>query len=178
MNDGRRTPDDGPRTTHGRWRIRAVWVVVIVVASGTALGAAGVRSWANRNRVVEGVDYEGVVFNRVHAASVLGSLVSADPNGFWTPTEVDVRDAERALAAAAQDRHPEGLQPLNDYRRQYFGYSLGGARRILMVGFGVSKGLDWTDTFVSAGEGGCHFEADYDVGKDKIISLWAIEGPR
>jgi hypothetical protein len=157
--------------------MRAAAITVAVAALGLVFGGVVVPSWENRNRVIQGMDYEGVVFNRVHAASILGSMVSADPNGFWTPTEVDIRNAEQALVAAAQDRHPEGLHPLDEYRRQCFDYSLGGARRILVIGFCDPKGLDWTETFVSAGEGGCHFEATYDVEGDKIVSLWAVEGP-
>jgi hypothetical protein len=157
--------------------MHAAAIAMAVATIGLVFGAVIVPSWVNRNRVIRGVGYEGVVFNQVHAASVLGSMVSADENGFWTPTEADVRDAEQALAAAAQDRHPEGLHTLGEYRRQYFGYSLGGARRVLVVGFCDSKGLDWTEAFVSAGEGGCHFEATYDVEGNKIVSLWAVEGP-
>jgi hypothetical protein len=129
----------------------------------------------NRNRVIEVEGSQGVVFSQAHAASALGPMLSADSNGFWTPTAADIQSFEHALATAAQVRHPEGLRPLGEYRRQYFGYSLNGKRRILVVGFCDPNGLEWTKTFVSAGEGGCHFEASYDVDQDSIINFWALD---
>ena len=129
----------------------------------------------NRNRVIEVEGSQGVVFSQAHAASALGPMLSADPNGFWTPTVAEVEALEHALAKAAQGGHPEGLGPLEEYHRQYFGYSLHGRRRILVIGFCDPNGLEWTKAFVSAGEGGCHFEASYDVDQDAIINFWALD---
>jgi hypothetical protein len=168
MSDGRWTKDFGRR-------IGAFTVVVGTTVGVVVLGVVGVRTWVNRNRVIEVEDYQGVVFSQAHAALVLGPMLSADSNGFWTPTAADIQSFEHALATAAQVRHPEGLRPLGEYRRQYFGYSLNGKRRILVVGFCDPNGLEWTEAFVSAGEGGCHFEATYAVDQDAISNFWALD---
>jgi len=171
MSDGRRTPDD-------RRRIRKIAVVVAAASSVFVLGAVVIRSWMSRNQRIEGEGYEGVVFNQVHAASILGLMLSADSDGFWTPTSADIQVLERELAVAAQIRHPEGMRSLEEYRRQYFGYSRDGKRQILVIGFCDASSMDWTDEFVSVGEAGCHFEAIYDVMQGSVSSLWALDAPR
>jgi len=170
MSDGRRTTDD-------RRRIRTIAVIFAVASAVFVLGAVVIRSWMSRNRVIEGQGYKGVVFNQVHAASILGPMLSADADGFWTPTYADIEAFERGLTAAAQTNHPEGLRSLDEYWRQYFGYSHDGRRQILVIGFCDPQGLDWTEAFVSAGEAGCHFEATYDVVQETIFSLWALDSP-
>jgi hypothetical protein len=168
MSDGRWTIDDG----RGIGRIAAVVAAASIVL---VLGGAVIRSWVSRNRVIEGQGYEGVIFNQVHTASILGPMLSADAGGFWTPTDSDVGALERALATTVQGHAPEGLGPLDQYTRQYFGYRREGRRQILVVGFCNAHGLDWTRTFVSAGEGGCHFEATYDTTSDRVANLWALD---
>jgi hypothetical protein len=168
MSDGRRTTDD-------RRRVYATTVVSMASCLVVVLGVCVIRTWVSRNRVIGGHGYEGVVFNQAQAASILGPMLSADVDGFWTPTDTDILSLEEALAAAARVRNPEELRPLSEYRRQYFGYSQDGRHRILVIGFCDSNGLDWTQSFVSAGEGGCHFEATYDVTRKTVISLWALD---
>ncbi|HLC01438.1 MAG TPA: hypothetical protein VJK02_00245 [Anaerolineales bacterium] len=169
---------DGRQTTDGRRRIRTIAVLVTAAASVVVLGAVVIRSWMSSNQRIEGEGYEGVVFNRVHAASILGPMLSADPDGFWTPMDADIQTFERGLTAAAQTNHPEGLRSLDEYRRQYFGYSRDGKRQILVVGLCDASSVDWTEEFVSVGEGGCHFEATYDVMQGTVSSLWALAAPR
>lgn len=157
---------------------RTYLAAALVIAAGGMVGLLGayvIRTWSERNRVIEGQGYEGVIFNETHAARILEPMVSSDSHGYWTPTEADIRNLESALRDAAETHPPDGLHPLGDYRRQYFGYSLEGRRRILVIGFCDPNGLDWTRAFVSAGEGGCHFEATYDVRRQTLTSFWALD---
>jgi len=127
--------------------------------------------------MISGQGYEGVIFSGAHAAASLGAMLSAGPNDFWTPDEAEIKTLEAKLAAAAQLGSVPGLHVLSQYRRQYFGFSRAGRPQILVVGFCQADGVDWTHEFVSLGEGGCHFEATYDVVDKKVTSLWALEGP-
>jgi hypothetical protein len=135
------------------------------------------RNWTVRNAMISGQGYEGVIFSGTHAAASLGGMLSADPNDFWTPHEVEIKTLEAKLAATAQAESVPGLHMLSQYRRQYFGFNRAGRPQILVVGFCQANGVDWTHAFVSLGEGGCHFEATYDVVEEKVTSLWALEGP-
>jgi hypothetical protein len=157
----------------GGWVLGGFAILAVLGLTAAAL----YRSWTARNTMISGQGYEGVIFSGAHAAASLATMLSAAPTDFWTPNEVEIETLEAKLAATAQSESVPGLHTLSQYRRQYFGFNRSGRPTILVVGLCQANGVDWTHAFVSLAEGGCHFEATYDVVKEKVTSLWALEGP-
>jgi hypothetical protein len=156
----------------GRGILGALAIVIVLGLIATLL----YRSWTVRNTMISGQGYESVIFSGAHAAAGLGAMLSAAPTAFWTPSELEIERLEAKPAATAQSESVPGLHALSQYRRQYFGFNRSGGPQILVVGLCQARGVDWTHKFVSLGEGGCHFEATYDVVEGKVTNLWALEG--
>ena len=128
----------------------------------------------SRTRMVNLGDLRGVVFGPKDAVSIMGSTLSDDPAGYWSPTRRDLRTLEVRLRAHLQTRHPERLDEFSEYGRQYFGFMRGEGKRILVVGFCADTTSDWAHEFVPVSErGGCRFEAEYDMDSGRVLHFWA-----
>lgn len=129
-------------------------------------------------RLIEGDGYRGVVFSPVAAEKALGSMLHGeDTASYWTPRAADIAALEDALVRHVA-LHDVGGLPLEEYRRQYYGFARDGARRVYVVGFcdEEAASIDWRREFVPLGAAGtCHFEAEYDVATARIVRYWTSE---
>lgn len=129
-----------------------------------------------RSVLITGDGFEGVVFDRREAVRVLGAMLSNEKADYWTPRQRDIEHLESRLRAYAQQEHPQVTPTLSLYKRQYFGFTREGARRILVIGFCDSDRFDWTREFAAVpASAGCHFEAEYDVATDAVPFFWSAD---
>ena len=103
-------------------------------------------------------------------------MLTSDALGYWAPSRADIRRLEGRLRARVVNERPDVAAQLATYKRQYFGFTRGERRRILIVGFCEAPGIDSRHEFVSAAESkACRFEAEYDLFAGEISSFWVLE---
>lgn len=121
-------------------------------------------------------EFKGVIFGQRAAAKALGSMLTDGDTLYWTPSRDQVRQLEARLRMHVARERPDIGVRLVTYRRQYFGFTRGAMQRIYVVGFCDEGDLDWRREFISTAESaGCHFEAEYDVGTDRLSFFWTLD---
>lgn len=102
-------------------------------------------------------------------------LVKADD--FWTPSADDILKLEEGLAeylsrnSGAFSSQPPAWERLDEYRRQYLGYEIGG-KKIIYGNFFCSQEDQWRGELILVMDGGdCYFQVEYDVASREFIKL-------
>ena len=112
---------------------------------------------------------ESGLWELVELDGIQGVIVApADVNGFgvpepyWNPTQIDIAEAERAIAEAAGEL---------EHYRQYAGFTQNGDRMLLVNGFCHAE-PNWTSQIVFVMDGGeCYFTAIYNVETASLESF-------
>jgi hypothetical protein len=102
----------------------------------------------------------------------------------WTPSPEEVALLEDRLKpyleGVATPQAKEIAQRLGSYKRQYFGYTFGGKRGILVNAFCNAywkRNDSWRDSIVDVLDGGsCYFQVFYDTSSSQFVRL-AVNGP-
>lgn len=128
-----------------------------------------------------GPGYDGAIIERDSPSGGRGSRKAPKE---WTPTEQDVREAERLLPAylasreaATRLRNTRIAAQLSRYKRQYWGEMQGSQRLIRIVFYHedtsvVQKG-GWLRTAISvAGGGDRYFQVSYEMDRKRFRNLW------
>jgi cyclophilin family peptidyl-prolyl cis-trans isomerase len=125
------------------------------------------------NVLVEGDDYEGVIFDAANAAGLI------DAEEYWTPDEDDVEDLEAELEGFLEEAVEDGLigedafDDLPDYLRQYAGFVADDDRLIFANFFCDDFDLDWQEEPVLVEDGGdCFFTLVYDPERERFSDLF------
>ena len=119
--------------------------------------------------------FEGVIFGKKAAARTLGSMLTNEKGGYWTPKRNDILAMETQLSARVLGEYSQLATDLVRYRRQYFGITRGGSRKVYVVGFCGVVDRDWSREFVSTADSGdCHFEGEYDVASGRLSYFWVL----
>jgi hypothetical protein len=89
--------------------------------------------------------------------------VEADPGGeptTWTPSAQDVDGVDQTLAAYIEDNPDLGVEPLDDYVRQYLG--TGEIGEIVSVNGVCDEDFPWEDELIVVNDGGsCFWQAEF-----------------
>jgi len=123
-------------------------------------------------------EFEGVIFSRERAEQMnLALFLGSTLEGYWTPGEADIMELEGGLESYLQQEvsqdHPDILQRLPEYKRQYFGLVESGRREIYANFFCMASVADWKRNFVMVLDGGdCFFHVKYDVNTDAFFDLY------
>ena len=127
---------------------------------------------AQENVLVEGDDFEGVIFAEANAAGLI------DADEYWTPDEDDVDDLEAGLEDFLEEAVEDGLisedafDDLPDYLRQYAGFVEDDDRLIFANFFCDDFGSDWEEEPVFVLDGGdCFFTLVYDPERARFSDL-------
>jgi hypothetical protein len=96
--------------------------------------------------------------------------------GYWTPSEQDVRALEAGLAeflyVAALERSPDLWQKQRAYKRQYGGIVRAGRRLVYASFLCNTHGDEWRRQVVIVMDGGdCYFQLTFDVERDTFDDL-------
>jgi hypothetical protein len=145
-------------------------------------GSIGVQSATSKPLRVMGSGYDGAIVSG-HAQLESDPRQLLEQNEVWTPTEAEVREAEKLLLQflGSPDAGPtlKGSRIRTDlprYKRQYWGVTRGGRRAILISFFHedssvVREGL-WLDGIVSvAGGGDQFFRVTYRLSEKRFDGL-------
>jgi hypothetical protein len=160
------------RRHHPSWLKPLAWSLLGLLATTIVVGAL---VWP-RQRVVRGVSYYGVIFERRQTAELLANMMRGESAGYWTPSPADVRAMEAPLTAHVARERPDLAPYLSEYWRQYYGISRRGERRIYVVAFCPTEAFDWRREFASlADTSACHLEAEYDLATRRITLFWTGE---
>jgi hypothetical protein len=122
-------------------------------------------------RVVSGVGYEGIVFDRHSQIDRV--------DGYWVPTDADIARLEGALPAyLASHPHPEAAEiaaSLGTRKRQYIGVHRAGRRAIFvnLVSEALARETNWRSAPVAILDGGlANVQALYDADTGTFYELW------
>lgn len=123
-------------------------------------------------------DQNWVVFDEGQAEEMGMASWLVQSDGFWTPSNEDVLNLEAGIDAYLRQnsgafyREPPVWERLDEYRRQYFGFKIGGKRFIYGNYFCNDVRMDWRGDFVMVLDGGdCYFQVEYDVEEGSFIQL-------
>ena len=139
------------------------------------LASQGIAVSQERSQLVD----TGVIFSAEHAErSGAGRVFGATPP-YWTPPPEQIATLEAQLksylAGIKLAKAKVIAAKLGGYKRQYFGYTDGGKRWILVNGFceGYWKKQDtWRDRVVLVLDGGsCFFHVRYDPSRSQFEQL-------
>jgi hypothetical protein len=181
--------------------MKHVCVLLVVVMTLLSAGCANQREdsgskqaydcgflWSHTNQSIPLIPVvafgqEGFIFPRERSA---GELSLADAEDYWTPTLQDVERIEPRMRAFLQSArglpstsYPEEIDKVlahfSEFRRQYVGIVVNGAKRILVNSFPRRDvlGCDVADrTFVIAADGGFWFwRVVYDIETGQFLSF-------
>jgi hypothetical protein len=140
-----------------------------LTATKAAIESPTVTEAASRNWVI-------IEKRRAEELGVASWLSQSE--GFWTPSTDDILELEMKIGEYLHEnsgqfhRQPSIWERLDEYRRQYVGYEIGGKRIIHGNFFCSYEDVDWQRQFVMALDGGeCYFQVDYDVESESFIRL-------
>jgi hypothetical protein len=90
----------------------------------------------------------------------------------WDPSQNDIVAAEKAVRLYLDQRAPQIVKKLIQYRRQYSGIAIHRNRLIHMNFFCDDMGRDWTSEEVTVDDGGdCYFQVNYSVSHGKVVDF-------
>ena len=142
---------------------------VTQTATEIAIQSPTVTAMANQNWVI-------IEKGRAEEMGIASWLSRSD--GFWTPSTDDVLKLEERIVEylrqnSGQFSHqPPVWERLDEYRRQYIGYEIGGKRIIYGNFFCSYEGKDWRQEFLVVLDGGeCYFQVEYDIESGMFITL-------
>lgn len=172
-------PHGSPRRVQEMWnshmrnnmrlcRVAAVSLLMLFAFQGIAM------SQERSQRVDTGVIFSA---ERVERSGTDRALGVARP--FWTPSPEQIALLEAQLKPYLERATPPKAKViaarLGNYKRQYFGYTDGGKRWILVNGFCEGHWKEnetWRDRAVLVHDGGlCFFKARYDTSRSQFGQL-------
>ena len=139
------------------------------------LASQGIATSQERSQLVD----TGAIFSAEHVEGSGADRVFGVTPPYWTPSPEQIALLEAQLKPyLGRVRLPKAkaiAARLGRYKRQYFGYTDGGKRWILVNGFceGRWKKEDaWRNRFVLVHDGGlCFFKVRYDPSKSQFEQL-------
>ena len=115
--------------------------------------------------------------NRAEEMQV-GTWLSADEGGYWTPTEENILLLEQKLDSFLRQnsesfhRQPPVWEQLDNYKRQYVGLTIKEKRVIFGNFFCTDTGADWEKEWVFVLDGGdCFFQLQFDLERGTFTKL-------
>jgi len=145
-----------------------VYMLILLASQGIAMSQ-------ERSQLVD----TGVIFSAEHVERSGADRMFGVTPPFWTPSPEQIAQLEVQLKPyLGRVRLPKAkviAARLESYKRQYFGYTDGGKRWILVNGFceGHWKKEDtWRDRVVLVRDGGlCFFKVRYDPSRSEFEQL-------
>jgi len=157
--------------------VKTLNAILVFAVAFASVGAAQARPPVRTT----GPGYDGAIVER---GAHPGGRNSVNAALGWTPTENDVREAEKLLPtylvspeAALKLRHTRIASQLGRYKRQYWGERNGSRRLIRLLFYHeetpvVQKGA-WLRTAVSVSGGGDrYFRVTYEMDRKRFTNLW------
>lgn len=142
--------------------------------SAPASSAPSSSATAANSRYVKAPEYEGVVFTSwERLPSGEGSIGRDKIEGAWAVDDNAVARAEAALAPALEKVEParDVVPKLAKYKRQYFGFIVGGKRRVYVNAFCIAPPT-WREQVVAVDDGGsCYFQAIFDMDAGAYVDI-------
>lgn len=119
------------------------------------------------------------IFSAQQAKEINLTAELGHPDDYWTPTENDVLALETGLIPYLKEHSNLFHNPsqpvwghLDQYHRQYLGYSSEGREFIYANYFCNTHGVDWKEEFIFVMDGGeCYFQIKYDPASGEFFDL-------
>jgi hypothetical protein len=140
---------------------------------------------AQKNKYVKTSTYEGVIYSKFYSPS---SEIALKP---YFPSDLEISKMEKLISYSIRillfdyvkkaplfRKSNEIIKNIQNYKRQYYGYWLGGERRIIVY-FYKSVRKNWKEGNLPIGINGGYpeFQIEYSIDHDSIYYLSSVNLP-